>query len=633
MTGNGYAGEILKVDLSAGAIEKLPTSDYAGRFLGGKGIAARLYWEMVPPQTRAFDPGNVFICVNGPLAGFTGFASSRWLACGKTAAGDPESFSWGNLGGNWGNKLKYAGYDGLVVQGKAEKPVYLYIHDGQVETRDALHLWGKNTFETSDALKAELGQAVSVLAIGQAAENMVVFATVLADQGASGSGGTGSIMGSKNLKAIVVAGDKKAVPADPERLNKLAGFLQPSKGNFVLPWIIPGRTRQQPCSGCGLGCPRQSYTENGRRYKLYCQQVDVYRRPALKYHDGWDDVILLATRLCDGYGLDCSVTQAMIEWLIRCYKEGVLREKATGLPLSKIGGAEFIEVLTRKLAYREGFGDILAGGTLRAAEKLGGRAKELTGYSVMNRTNEVIDYDPRLLLHNALLLATEPRKPVYPDHETINLLFIWLNWAGMAGKSVLSPEFTREVSAKYWGSIEAGDYTTYAGKALAAKRIQDRSYAFESLVLCNSHWPGLFKTNPEIAGPTLAAQILSAVTGREIDEAELERIGERIFNQLRAVMVRQGWEGRTDDRLLEHQHEKPLEYLRYNRDCKVIGKESEITSRKGTVVGRTEFEALKDEYYTLRGWDVGTGLPTRATLNELQLDDVADDLDERGALK
>jgi aldehyde:ferredoxin oxidoreductase len=633
MTGNGYAGEILKVDLSDNTIEKLPTSDYAGRFLGGKGIAARLYWDFVPPQTGAFDPENAFICVSGPLAGFTGFASSRWLACGKTAAGDPESFSWGNLGGNWGNKLKSAGYDGLMVQGKAEVPVYLFIHDGKVEIRDAGRLWGRNAFEAGDALKAELGKDVSVLTIGQAAENLVVFSTVLADQGASGSGGTGAIMGSKNLKAIAVAGDKQPVAAHPERLSQLADYLQPSRGDFALPWIIPGRTRQTPCSGCGLGCPRQSYMENGRRYKLYCQQVDIYRRPALKYHNGWNDVILLAARLCDGYGLDCSVTQAMIEWIIRCYKEGILTEKATGLPLSKIGSAEFIEAFTRQIACREGFGDLLAQGTLKAAEKIGGRAKELVGYSIINRSNEVIDYDPRLLLHNALLLATEPRKPVYPDHEAIGLLFVWLNWIGMSDKMTLSPEFTRQVAARYWGSVKAGDYTTYSGKALAAKKIQDRSYALESLVLCNCHWPNISKVNPVIGGPGLASQIFSAVTGRETDEAELEAIGERIFNQQRAVLLRQGWEGRSGDRLLEHQHEAPLEYLRYNRDCLVIDGQSRFKSRKGAVVGRMEFEELKNEYYNLRGWDTATGLPTGAKLNDLQLKDVGNDLEKRGLLK
>jgi aldehyde:ferredoxin oxidoreductase len=493
MTGNGYAGEILVVDLSTQKTSTLSTADYAERFLGGKGIATRIYWEMVPPQTKAFDPENCFICVSGPLAGFTGFASSRWMVCAKSATGEPETFSWGNLGGGWGNTLKQAGYDGIVIQGKAEKPVYLYLRDGKTEIRDASRLWGKKTFEAIDELKSELGNGISVLAIGQAAENLVVFASLLADEGASGSGGMGSVMGSKNLKAIVVAGRRKPVAADPDTLKELADlFFKITRGTQGLfPWNIPGRTRQQSCTGCGVGCPRQSYVENGRRYKLFCQQVDVYRRPALKYYDGWNDVILQATRLCDGYGLDCSVTQAMIEWLIRCWREGILTEKNTGLPMSKIGSLEFVEVLTRKITYREGFGELLAGGTIKAAEALGEQAMKLVRHSVMNRTNEVKDYDPRLILHNAIPLATEPRKPVQSNHEAINLLFMWLNWVGMADGTKLSPDYTRQVATRYWGSVEAGDFTSYLGKALAAKKIQDRSYALESLILCNCRWPGI----------------------------------------------------------------------------------------------------------------------------------------------
>ena len=220
MTGKGYAGQILIVDLSSRKVERLDTSSYTDKFLGGKGLAVRLYWELVPPRAGAFSPENAFICVNGPLAGFTGFASSRWLACGKTAAGDPESFSWGNLGGSWGNKLKSAGYDGIVVLGKADKPVYLYLHDDKVDIRDASRLQGKNAFHAIDELKAELGKDVSVLTTGQAGENKVVFANVIADQGASGSGGTGSIMGSKNLKAIAVAGNEKPRAADYGRQEK-----------------------------------------------------------------------------------------------------------------------------------------------------------------------------------------------------------------------------------------------------------------------------------------------------------------------------------------------------------------------------------------------------------------------------
>ena len=636
MTGNGYAGEILVVDLTNRKVSTLATDDYADRFLGGKGIAARLYWEMVPSHTKAFEPGNCFICVSGPIAGFAGFAGNRWMVCGKSAAGELETFSWGNLGGRWGNKLKQAGYDGIVVRGKAEKPVYLYVHNGKTEIRDASNLWGKNAFESSDALKTELGKGVSVLSIGQAAENLVVFASLLADEGASGSGGMGSVMGSKNLKAITVAGNRKPVAADPDNLKHLADqFYKMTRGpQGDFPWDVPGRTQLTNCVGCGVGCARNSYVESGRRYKLFCQQVDVYRRPALKYHDGWNDVVLQATRLCDGYGLDCSVSQAMIEWLIRCYKEGILTEENSGLPMSKIGSVEFIEALTRQISYREGFGDLLARGTIKAAEAIGGRALELVGYSVMNRTNEVIDYDPRLILHNAIPLATEPRKPVQPNHEAINLLFMWLNWVGMADGKELSPDYTRQIATRYWGSVEAGDFSSYSGKALAAKKIQDRSYALESLILCNTRWPRITAQpgDMQVGGPALASRVFTAVTGREMDEDEMERIGERIFNQQRAAMIRDGWGGRKGDTILDYFHRKPLEYLRYNRECRVIGRDSVLTSRKGEVVKLEEFEKMKSEYYRLRGWDVTSGLQNREKLEELQLSDVADDLENDGLI-
>ena len=636
MAGFGYAGEILKVDLTRQKTTKLATADYADRFLGGKGIAAKLYWDSVPPQAKAFDPENCLICASGPLAGFTRFASSRWLVCGKSATAEPEAFSYGNLGGSWGNRLKYAGYDGIVVQGKADKPVYLLVHDDIVEIKNASHLWGKSAFEASDILKAELGETVSILTIGQAAENLVVFATLLADEGASGSGGVGSIMGSKMLKAIVVDGDKKPIAAHPERLQNLAERVREmTRGplpNFW--WIIPGRTKTQACHGCGIGCSRQSYTdETGRRFKSFCQAIDIYRRPAEKYYNGWNEVILLAMRLCDKYGLDSSVMQAMIEWLIRCHKEGVLSEKDTGLPMSKIGSPEFIETLTRKIAFREGFGDMLAQGTIKAAEKVGSRARELISYSIMNRSNEVKDYDPRVTLHNALCIATEPRRPVQQVHEASGVLMGWLAWVdGMKGAS-LSFEMVRNIAHKYWGSMEAADYSSYEGKALASKRIQDRTYALESLILCNARWPMLHNPNQQISGPAIASQIVSAVTGLELDEEGLEKIGERVFNLQRAILVRQGWSGRDGDRLLDYHHEEPIQYLRFNRECKVPGRNDEVASRKGAVIDRGEFEKMKNEYYELRGWDVASGLQTKAKLKGLNLEDIAGDMEKRGLIK
>src|SRR3989339_499679 len=145
MTGYGYAGEILRVDLSTSGVSRLPVSDYASRFLGGRGIAAMLYWDETQPGTTPFEAGNCLVFVTGPVAGFMGFSGCRWQVCGMSPQMEPPAFSYANLGGSWGSWLKYAGYDGLVVSGKANKPVYILISDGTVEIRDASHLWGMTT--------------------------------------------------------------------------------------------------------------------------------------------------------------------------------------------------------------------------------------------------------------------------------------------------------------------------------------------------------------------------------------------------------------------------------------------------------------------------------------------------------
>ena len=638
----GYAGEILKVNLSDGEITRLATADYADRFIGGRGVAAKLYWDMVPPQTKAFDPDNCFICVTGPAAGFTGLAGFRWQVCGKSAAGEPEAFSYGNLGGSWGGFLKYAGYDGIAVQGKSDKPVYLFIHNGSVEIRDASLLWGKSTFEVSDSLKAELGEEVSVLSVGPAAENMISFATVFADEGASGSAGLGSVMGSKRLKAIAVAGNRRPRAANPERLQFIVDRLSRQTGatGQPSPWTISSRSQPQICYGCDLGCSRQAYPdENGKLFKSLCQATEVYQRPAREYYGDGDgrEVQLLATRLCDSYGLDTVTMQAMIEWIIECHKEGLLRDKDTGLPLSKVGSSEFIETLTRKIALREGFGDILAQGMLKAAESVGGRAKELLNNVIATSANEKKDYDPRLFLTTALLYATEPRRPINQLHEVSMVLFAWLGRQGGGPAAAFSSEDFRKVAKRFWGDEIAADFSTYKGKALAAKKVQDRQYVKESLILCDFKFPMLVNMRSEdhIGDPTLESQIFSAITGKETDEEGLYKIGERILNLQRAVRLRQGWGGRKGDRLLDYLHTEPLKKgdIFFNPECLVPGKDGKSISKIGVVVERAEFEKMKDEYYELRGWDVESGLPTKAKLKELGLGDVAADLERRGLLK
>jgi aldehyde:ferredoxin oxidoreductase len=634
----GYSGEILNIDLSTGSINKIPTAPYAERFLGGRGMGVKLYWDMVPPETRAFDPDNCLIFTTGPVTGFTRVAGgSRWQVCGKSTVMEPEAFSYANLGEKWGTWLKCAGYDGLVVRGKADKPVYIVINSDDVAIKDASRFWGKSAIETGDSLKAELGKEYSVLTIGPAAENLVSFTTMLTDDGASGAGGLGSVMGSKNLKAVAVAGNKRPEAANPERLNELAAHIVEIRRETWKNWLesIPGRTRLRSCYGCVSGCFRKSYEHENRRYKYFCQATHVYAMPAMRYPDNATEVALLASRLCDHYGLDTTVMQPLISWLADCYREGVISEKETGLPLGKIGSAEFIQTLTKKLALREGFGDILSRGAMKAAAKIGGRARELLSDAIISKANETRDYDPRLIPTNGLLYATEPRRPINQLHETAHSLWLWRNWATKHLDGFLSFTDLQNVAKGFWGGAVAVDYTTYEGKALAAKKIQDRTYAKESLLLCDFLWPIIWVrfADDHTGDPTMESRLLSAITGQEIDEAGLNKIGERIFNLQRAVLLRQGWGGRSGDTLLDHLHDEPLEMVFFNPDCIVPDRNGKIVSRKGNKINRNDFEKLKGEYYGLRGWDIPSGLPTEKGLQELGLADIADGLKAGGLLR
>ncbi len=638
----GYAGNILKIDLSSGNIRKIETSEYSDRFIGGRGIAAKLYWDLVSPETKALEPDNCLICATGPVAGFNGFAGSRWQICGKSPSGDREAFSYSNLGGKWGVTLKYAGYDGLVIQGKADRPVYVYIKNDTIEIRDASQFRGMSAFDATDALKKENGKDFSVLTIGKAAENLVSFATILAEDGSSGSAGLGAVMGSKMLKAVVVAGDGRPVAAYPEKLRNLAAQIREihkTADHDEGMWKLNESFKKHICYGCGVGCGRYVYKDSdGRKYKSFCQAMMYYARPVMEYF-GKDnkETRMLASRLCDDYGLDTSVMHGLVDWLSFCYMQGILTDNNTGLPLSKMGTPEFIEILTAKIALREGFGDLLSKGTIAAAEAMGGEAKKHIGDFVATRNSETKDYDPRLIPATALIYAMEPRRPIQTLHEPVSLLFRWVEWAKRQESAGFSSEAFRRFAKRFWGSEEAADFTTMAGKALASKKARDRAYVKESMILCDLNWMAIWAHyfGNNIDEPTLECQIFSAVTGRDVDEAEMNRLGERNVNMQRAVLLRQGWNGRNDDRMMDYYFTQPLKKgeLFCDPECIVPGKDGEIASMEGRVFDRQDFEKLKDEYYELRGWDVKTGLPKAQTLKDLDMGDIGEGLAEKGLLK
>lgn len=285
MTGQyGYAGRILKVDLSSGSITHVPTSGYADLFLGGRGIAAKIYWDEVPPKINASDPENRLIFMTGSLCGVPGFAS-RFQVCGKSVA--TNLFSFCNMGGSWGAYLKSAGYDGVVVWGKAEKPVYLQVDGDKVEIRDAAHLMGKSAFQREKIIKDELGDSVRMLTVGPAGDNMVSFATFLASDDSVGAGGLAGVMGSKNLKAIATRGDKKAQVAAPEKITRLRSRIRELSSGYTESLLAMGmltprdRLKKSFCQGCPTGCVRATHRNaDGSQRKFMCQAAMFYETRA-----------------------------------------------------------------------------------------------------------------------------------------------------------------------------------------------------------------------------------------------------------------------------------------------------------------------------------------------------------------
>jgi aldehyde:ferredoxin oxidoreductase len=633
----GYAGEILNVDLSTGKIASVATERYFRLFLGGRGIAAKIYWDEVPPETNALDPENRLIFMTGPFCGISGLGS-RFQICGKSIA--TNHFSFCNLGGSWGAQLKAAGYDGLVVTGKADKPVYIHIDEDKIVIKDARHLQGQKGSSCELELKRELGKAVAVLTIGPAGENMVTFATFLASGDATGAGGLAGVMGSKNLKAITVKGDKKVEVAERDRLAKIAREVSQSRSSYIEPlhyaaMLTPKeRLKKSICRGCSGGCVRATYrNSDGYERKFMCQSGMFYETRAQRY-SGSTEAAFRATELCNDYGLDTRAIEPMMMWLNRCHKSGILTDGQAEMPLSKIGSYDFIEMLTEKITYRRGFGDTLADGTHKAARALGSEAEKLiTDYMTKTGGSEL--YGPRLYITTGIFLAVEPRLPIQQLHA-VSLPVLICNAGKNGMKEVpVTAEVLRAMAKKFFGSELAVDFSTCDGKALAATKIQDREYAKESLILCDLLWPLYFsKADPDGVGdPTLESQICSAVTGTKIDESGLYKIGERIFNLQRAILFREGHRGREHDKIDEYNFNIPLKGDFGNPDCMVPGKNGKPFSRKDFVVDREEFEELKSEFYRIRGWDVASGLQKKKKLVDLNLHEVAEALESEGLLK
>jgi aldehyde:ferredoxin oxidoreductase len=636
----GWAGTILRVDLTTGDTERIPTQEYAERFIGGRGFTAKIYWDEVSPAIDSLSPENPLVVMTGPLAGTPALAGSRWFISGKSPLLYPDQYGLGSVGGAFGAEMKRAGYDGIIITGKASRPSYLSINDGNVEIKDAHGLWGLDTYVTMEKLHKEHGEYAQVFCIGPAGEQKVRVAVAMSDNGACGGSGYGAVMGSKNFKAVVVNGTGKVDTAHPDRLKQINQEIHAlMQGKVFMDPSIEGieLIKRSPCRGCPGGCPRGLYRHSSgvEEVRKNCQSSYVYYSLDRKYHGGEaTETPFLATSLCNRYGLCTQEMGNLLRWLEKCIQQELFTDEETGIPFSKMGSLEFIDTLIQKMVSRQGFGDVLAEGTIRAARIAGKGSEKLLEGTVTKSGFNSNAYNPRYFITNAIFYATESTSTMNQLHEVCFPVIRWVMWYATDGAmSPFSTEVIQEMARRFWKSERAVDFSTYEGKGEVAFLIQNREYAKENLVVCDFLYPLTLSDGAEdhVGDPTLESRILSAATGMAIDEEGYYLTGERIFNLQRAIQGREGRVGRKDDTLDEFNFTEGIEVEEgflgiFNPEFMLPGPGDELISRKGMVVERDKFEKVMDEYYRIRGWDVTTGLQKKEKLKALSLAEIVPEM-------
>ena len=635
-----YAGKILRVNLSKGDISTEPTLNYAKEWLGASGIAAKILYDEVKPWVTPYEPANKLIFGAGALNGTMAPGASRINANSIS----PVTGGWGssNADSRFGNELKYAGYDSIIVEGKAHEPVYLWIRDDCVAIQDASHLWGKTTWETLDTIREEHhDDDIHTVSIGPAGENLVRGACIIQDKGrAMGRCGLGAVMGSKNLKAIAVRGTGAIRIADPARFMKAVDDSRTriiTKSGIRDLWHrlgTPGilATKQKVCGiafknhqfliipedmfkginmdnlyanykirnvsypACAIGCSRYFQINNGPYAGLRTEgfQWEVFGTLQTKLAIYEPTFMIKANAYCNQMGLDVDMAGGAIGWAMECYQRGILKESDTdGLKL-EWGDAEIALELIRKICYREGFGNILAEGCARAADIVG----RDSSYYAMNIKGQDL-YEPcRGAIGWCLGATTSTRGGGHttgaPVHETV-------------------PGFNIEKGKEIFG-LDKNDPLAYEGKATLVEYFEDLHRVTNSLGICHWHttWLDLWHLGfPEIA------ELYSAATGWETSVDDLRRMAKRQLNIEKAFNLLHTDFDRKDDYPTPRDMNEPIP----------------TGSVAGWKMERKAYDTLLDEYYELHNWDKETSFPTRKCLEDLDLKYIADDLKKVGKLR
>lgn len=622
---HGANGRILQIALPQKVVKEKLDPQLAQMFLGGLGFNARILYDEVGPGVDPLGPDNIVAISPGALNGTGAPTACRTEVTTKSPL--TGIFGTGNFGGYWGQALKNAGYDTIVVRNRSPKPVYLLVDDDHVEIREAAHLWGEDAWDTSDILKEELGENFSVMAIGQAGENIVRCSTVIADkEHAPGRSNAGAVLGAKKLKAIAVRGTGRLVVKSPEKFVAAVKSGVERIGNFpgwratgkigVIDLIMPDYTETAeenlidggdgffcPCiMGSYFGCNMITNIKEGK-YAGTKVSVGITLCSYMAERFGISLPAAFKLReLHNRYGID--YFPGPLTFAIDLYQHGIITKVDTdGLELTKGNEPAIIELLG-KIVNREGLGDILAEGSVRASRMIGRGSEKYV------RTMKGMEYgDPRLFSpHKRLSVQINPRggDDLKGTHGLIAFpgMPLWarrLNWDEDTYLDwvLKRHDMFDDVKKTVFGSPPK---LYDLDSVMLVKWYNDLSCVFNSLGFC------MFSDSFEAMGPTLYAELYSAYSGRSITPIELMVAGERIFNVMRAYNTREGMRG-------EHDH-WPQRF--YDQPLK---REDETH-----ILSKERVDQLLNRYYELRGWDVKTGVPTQGRLRELQLHDVADDL-------
>jgi aldehyde:ferredoxin oxidoreductase len=624
-----FTGRILHVDLSAGSVEiESPPESFYRTYLGGSAMGLYYILREVPAGTGGLDPANVLTMMDSLLTGAPIAGQSRITISARSPLTDGIGDSQG--GGFFPAELRFAGFTGIVFRGRAPEPVYLWVHDGEAELRPAGHLWGKTTSQTVDALKAELADAkIEVAAIGPAGEKGALMAAIISmGNRANGRTGMGAVMGSKNLKAVVARGKSRKVPmADAAALGRLAkwgaaeipnngdvlglrtdgtaGILEGQHAAGGLPTFnygagqfdhneaISGQTMtatiltdRDTCYACAVHCKRVVETAwRGRPVEPRHGGPEYETTAVFGSYCGVADLsaIALANKICNDHGLDTIGTGATVAWAMDCFEHGLLTEAEIGFP-APFGDAAAMVRLTEMLAAREGFGDVLANGSRRAADLLG-KGHELL---ITVKGAEAPAHMPQAKRSLGVIYAVNPFGADHQSHEH--------DGAIEEGAGDLSMERLKPL-----GFDQRLPYDSLGPDKVRFALKTQQFYSFlDTADLCQFVWGPSWT----LFGTQETVDAVKAVTGwADFDVDELMEIGERRLNMLRAFNAREGID-RKNDRL-PAKFFKPL---------------AGTGPTKGVALDPAVIEGALDEYYRLAGWDTQTGNPTPETLARLGLD-------------